>query len=293
MHLIPIQYHNRKYPAGIKPSIIEVAGHFNVSSIRYEMQYSLHTEYSFAARRCDSPFLKNLPTIRNSCKDDIPQLWYNEKWASEFADFVTALTAKSTFPKIIEIHPPFNDYCPSLHRFIEIYKVFEDKILSLNPDTHIVIENRFGSHYRGGTFLLSRNRELNELAESIESSSCNLRMILDVPQLFTRHFGPQTITSDNIVSTLAPLQNCRAYIMGLHLWGKKRSDSGRWVAHAGNLNTYFDGDASLKTVFLDELAHLFNDSIKRYFVPEVNSSDSDLKSIIDDLQSVGFHFVEP
>ena len=51
MNLIPIQYHKRKYPAGIKPKITEVAGNFDVSSIKCEMHYSLHTEYSFAARK--------------------------------------------------------------------------------------------------------------------------------------------------------------------------------------------------------------------------------------------------
>jgi len=291
MKLIPIQYHKRKYPTGIKPKIAEVAGNFDVYSIKCEMPYSLHTEYSFAARKFDSPLVKKLPTLRNSCKHGIPQLWYNEKWASEFADFITELTAISTPLKIIEIHPPFNDYCPSFSRFIEIYKVFEDKILSLKPDTHFLIENRYGSQYRGGKFLLSSKSDYNELAESIESSSCKLRMILDVPQLFTRHFGPKTKTSNDIVSTFTPLKNCKAYIMGIHLWGKRRNDSGRWVSHSGNLNTYFDGDTSLKKVFLNELVHLFDDSIERYFVPEVNSSDTDLHSIIDDLQSVGFHFV--
>lgn len=291
MNLIPIQYHKRKYPIGIKPKLTEVAGNFDVSSVKCDMPYSLHTEYSFAARRFDSPLLKKLPTLRNSCKHGIPQLWYNEKWASEFADFVVELTSKNIFPKIVEIHPPFNDYCPSFNRFIEIYTVFEDKLLSLKPDTKILIENRYGSQYRGGKFLLSSNVDFNELAEAIEMSSCELRMILDVPQVFTRHFGPKTKTSHDIVSTFAPLKNCRAYIAGIHLWGKRRSDSGRWVSHSGNLNTYFNGDSSVKKVFLNELAQLFDDPVNRYFVPEVNSSDSDLHSIIDDLLSVGFHFV--
>jgi len=291
MKLIPIQYHKRKYPAGIEPKITEIAGNFDVSEIKCEMHYSLHTEYSFAARRFDSPLIKNLSTISNSSKHGIPQLWFNKKWASEFAKFVVALTSKNQFPKIIEIHPPFNDYCPSLNRFIDIYKVFESKILSLNPNTQLLIENRFGSQYRGGKFLFSSNTEFIELAEAIESSSCKLRMILDVPGLFTKHYGPKTKSSHDIVSTFAPLHNCRKYIRGLHLWGKKRSDKGRWIAHSGNLNTYFDGDLSLKKVFLDELANLLNDPVKRYFVPEVNSSDSDLVSIVDDLRGVGFQFV--
>jgi len=290
MKLIPIQYHKRRYPSGINPKITEIAGNFDVSSIRCEMPYSLHTEYSFAARRFDSALVKNLSVIRKSCKNGIPQLWYDEKWASEFAHFIVALTSENKFPEIIEIHPPFNDYCPSWSRFIHNYKVFEDQIVSSYPNTRILIENRFGSQYRGGKFLLSSNIEFVELAEVIESSSCKLRMILDVPQLFTRHYGPKTKTSQNIVSTFAPLKDCRSYIKGIHLWGKKRSDSGRWVSHSGNLDTYFDGDTTVKKIFLDELAYLFDDNIKRYFVPEVNSSDSDLKSIIKDLLSVGFTF---
>ena len=35
----------------------------------------------------------------------------------------------------------------------------------------------------------------------------------------------------------------------------------------------------------------FNDDIARYFVPEVNSGESDLHSIVNDLEQEGFIFI--
>lgn len=286
--LIPIQYHKRKYPPGIEPKIREVAGNFDIQRIDCSLPFSLHTEYSFARRSFSSPALKGLTTIKNSHKNGIPQLWYNKKWATEFVDFIVNLTRQSNNLKIIEIHPPFNDYCQSIGRFIEIYKVFEDKILSISPETHILIENRFGSQYRGGKFIFSSNTDFVELAGKIEAKKCLLRMILDVPQLFTRHFGPKEKPKSSITSVLGQLAVCSGYIKGLHLWGKRRNDSGRWVSHSGNLDTYFDGNKTTKRHFLRELFKVLDDGKSRYFVPEVNSGDDDLGAIISDMIKTGF-----
>jgi len=42
---------------------------------------------------------------------------------------------------------------------------------------------------------------------------------------------------------------------------------------------------------MSQLRELFNDDIKRYFVPEVNSNDIDLESIIEDFRNIGFKFI--
>jgi hypothetical protein len=62
--------------------------------------------------------------------------------------------------------------------------------------------------------------------------------------------------------------------------------------HIGNLDTYFEGNKAMKQLFLEELQDLMNDGLTRYFVPEVNSGDQDVASIVNDLISVGFSFQE-
>jgi len=291
MKLIPVQYHSRKYPFGIIPQIKEVAGHFDVERIDTSFPFSLHTEYCFTGRKLSSSLINSLFTIKASHNKNIPKLWFSKTWAKEFSKFIIKLTGKNSNLMIVEIHPPFNDYCESFDQFIDTYNVFENEILEAFPKADILIENRFGSQYRGGKFILSSCINFLELSQKIEASGVRLRMILDVPQLFTRHFGPKEKSQQDIINTLSPLKECSEFIKGIHLWGKRRSDSGRWISHVGNLNTYFDNDASIKARFLKELFNVFEDNNTRYFVPEVNSSDEDLKSIIQDLKKTGFIFV--
>ena len=65
------------------------------------------------------------------------------------------------------------------------------------------------------------------------------------------------------------------------------------MAHAGSLDTYFGDVLDLKPVFLQGLHDLLDDNIPRYFVPEVNSNDDDLHSIVADLTQIGFTFTNP
>ena len=288
---IPIQYHNRRYPDGISPEIHEVAGHFDVESLDSDSPFSLHTEYSFAARKLTSQLLEDFPIISSGHKNSIPQLWLNDDWAYEFAGFINTLIDNEDNFKIVEVHPPFNDYCDSFSEFAGRYKVFENEVLSLYTDVDILIENRFGSQYRGGKFILASTEDFQDLAETIESSGLKLRIILDVPQLFTRYFGPRPKTAHKIKGIFNQLKDCREYIGGLHLWGKRRNAGGRWISHSGNLDTYFDNDQKTKNVFLEGLFNLLDDGKTRYFVPEVNSSDEDLGLIVNDLRKVGFKFI--
>ena len=60
MKLIPIIYHNKRYPLGITSNIEEVAGHLDKEYIKPKSRYSLHTEYSHMKRKLDSKLLKNI-----------------------------------------------------------------------------------------------------------------------------------------------------------------------------------------------------------------------------------------
>lgn len=72
----------------------------------------------------------------------------------------------------------------------------------------------------------------------------------------------------------------RDLIKGIHIWGKKKSETGRWVAHCGNFDTFFDGNEEIKKFFIDGITKICNDGQKRFFVPEVNSGAEDLNKIM-------------
>ena len=292
--LIPIRYGKRHYPAGIRPSIQEVAAHFDVKSIKPDADYSLHTEYSYGARDFISPCLDGLEIIRSASKKGVPQLWRDGKWADEFAVYLERLVGGQAHPSIIEIHPPFDDYCPSVGEFLEIYARFERAIEGLFPRAKIFLENRAGSVYSGGKFLISTAKSLQALADGLSASDVagvrNLGVVLDLPQLFTaHHFEFPHVPKGKIQSLFRNLTGIRNHIKGIHLWGKKANATGRTVAHQGDLDDYFR-DPGIKTLVLGELNELLDDGVPRYFVPEVNSNDKDMASIIRDLSHVGFRF---
>lgn len=286
--LIPVRYHNRQYPPAILPEITEVSGHFDVEKLNASDDYSLHTEYSYGPRRMKSPSVDGLVTIKSSVKGGIPLLWFNEMWAIEFYKYIKELSHE-TRPTIIEIHPPFKDYCANTKEFITRYKVFEESILSTFPDVQILIENRCGSLYGKSQFLISNSLDLINLIECIELSALKLKIALDIPQLITAYGG---ITNPKIPISrlLSSLADIKEYIRGIHLWGKKRNASGRWVSHVGDLNTYCENPI-IKEDLLKALYELFNDDYPRYFVPEVNSNDAHLHSIVEDLLKSGFNFI--
>lgn len=285
-----VRYHNRNYPPNIKISIEEVAGHFDVVTIKPVMDYSLHTEYSYGKRKFTNVYLEALDEIITSHKGGIPQLWKNELWAKEFANFILRATEKLVPPKVIEIHPPFDDYTDNISEFIRRYKVFEEIIKSRYPTTDIYIENRCGSIYCGGKFIISVLNQMVELCDRISKENLSLKIAFDVPQFYTAHnvtIGKKHL----IIDLLNELRIIRKYIGGVHLWGKKFSENGRKIAHYGDLNSYFNNDIQLKREFLFSLAELFDDGICRKLVLEVNSSDNDLLSIINDLNEVGFKYI--
>jgi len=281
-----IKYHGQTYPPYVPLRIEEIAAHFDVQRISGQLNFSLHTEYSYGKRNLDSALMNCLPAIKMANKGGIPQLWKNEDWASQFAKFIVELVGHKTQPRIIEVHPPFNDYT-NLEAFVKNYAIFEAIIKVYFPEVEILIENRCGSVYHSGKFVLSKTKDIYKLAELIQAKGLGLKMAYDIPQIFTAHNAK---TEKQFHRLLEEAKNIRWFIGGVHLWGKRISKSGRKVAHCGDLNSYF-GDSAIKDSFLRSFKACFDDGVTRKMVLEVNSGNDDLTSIVTDLQSAGIQFI--
>lgn len=280
-----IKYHSQEYPADVPLRIEEIAAHFDITSVGGQLKRSLHTEYSYGKRKLNSALISQYPEIVSAQKDGIPQLWKNEMWAAQFANFIIFLSGNEP-PAVIEIHPPFNDYT-DIASFVRAYSVFEEKIKERFPDVEILIENRCGSVYRGGKFLISKVQSVSALCEAIDKTGLHLRIAYDIPQIYTAHNAK---TEAEYVELLNDTKELRQFIGGVHMWGKRLSDTGRRVSHCGDLNSYFES-AGVKAQFLRAFADCFDDGIVRKMVLEVNSGNDDLQSIVADLKSIGTRFV--
>lgn len=282
---IPVKYGRCTYPDGINPRLVETAGHFDSKPVQTDQPFSLHTEYSFTRRKFSSASVACLSAIRAAHTASVPQLWRSPAWASEFVDFVCA-TCNGHTPTVIEIHPPFDDYA-DLPYFLECYGIFEQGILRQFPDVTLLIENRSGTTYHGGAFILSTAEQLTAFSNLLDQSTLRLKITLDIPQLFTAHGA----TKHDIVALMDSMRRIRHNISGIHLWGKRLGPSGRRIAHNGDLDSYFFNSQSTKALFLQEMSKLLDDDIPRFFVPEVNSGQTDFLSILNDLLSAGFVFL--
>lgn len=281
-----VKYHAQAYPGDIPLRTEECAAHFDISSVSADLKYSLHTEYSYGKRKFDSGLVRRFSTITAAQKDGVPQLWKSEQWASEFAQFVFAL-AGDAIPAVIEVHPPFADYA-TFDSFLSSYTVFETAVLERFPDVSILIENRCGSVYKGGKFLVSKLTEVETICNLIVQNNLQLKIAYDVPQIYTAHNVKKT---EQYIDLLHKTADFRAQIGGVHLWGKRKSESGRMVAHCGDLTSYFGEDIDLKGRFLQAFNTCFDDGVARKMVLEVNSGNEDLMSIVADLRENGVVFV--
>ncbi len=268
--LIPIQYKKIEYPLGIKPNIQEIPGHFDTSGInpRLGIDYSLHTEPSTESRQ-----FKGIPArlhLLKQSKPGIPHLWTSDEWSAGFFDFLRNLVNGHKPPKIIEIHPPFkSDYKgKGIGDFLRRYMIFEDKVSGMWPDAIVAIENRTG-------FLVSSADDVANLSSHIENEGCNLKIMLDIPQLLTVHGADM---AERLLEVLRP---ARKNIVGIHLHGKK---------HFGKLDSLFNGESEAKKLFLGRLHDFLDDGNARYFIPEVNDGKKSLDSIIKDMRDAGFAF---
>lgn len=280
-----IKYHGQEYPPDIPLHIEEIAAHFDITHIESRLRRSLHTEYSYGKRNLDSELLTKYPALCAAHKGGVPQLWKNRDWALQFADFLFSLNGTISMPSVIEIHPPFSDYT-DITRFIEAYSCFETKIKEYFSAVEILIENRCGSVYHGGKFIVSKVQDIALLCNAIEKNKLELKIAYDVPQIYTAHNAKTESDFINLLEDTKPLCNL---IGGVHLWGKKLSCTGRKVAHSGDLNTYFE-DSAIRDHFLYVFKECFGDGKTRKMVLEVNSGNMDMLSIIDDLKRVGISF---
>ena len=278
-----VEYNGVPYPEGFASNIKEIAAHFDKCEIEAAENYSLHTEYSYGKRKFDSRLMSRFTELKSSQKDGVPQLWKSNKWAEEFAEFIFELTKGKNPPTAIEIHPPFNDYC-DIDSFLNRYTIFEKRIHSVYLNSIIVIENRSGAVYKGGKFVIGKAKEIVELCQKIKDKDINLGVVLDFPQLLTAE-GMDTLkfNVDKYLSLVDDISKHREVIKGIHIWGKKKSASDRWVAHAGNLDTYFGENAISKSAFIEGVLKVCNDDMKRFLVPEVNTGAEDLSRIINDV----------
>lgn len=286
-----IKYHGQEYPAGVPLRIEEIAAHFDIAKVGGRLDRSLHTEYSYGKRKWDSALVQKYTELFAAQKDSVPQLWKNERWAEQFADFIFELNGDGPEPKVIEIHPPFSDYT-DIAGFVRSYSAFEAKIKDRFLEVDILVENRCGSVSHGGKFVVSKVRDIDALCEAIAEAGIQLKVAYDVPQIYTAHNAKtdNAKTEDEYIRLLEESKRFRGTIGGVHLWGKSISLTGRKVSHCGDLNSYF-GDQAIKGHFLNAFKDCFDDGIVRKMVLEVNSGNADLQSIVADLRSVGICFV--
>ena len=280
-----IEYNGIPYPEGYTSKIKEIAGHLDKETIEQAERYSLHTEYSYGKRKFDSPILAKYESLRNANKGGVPQLWKSEEWSKEFALFLIDITSGKNHPEIIEIDPPFNDYADIEH-FIKCYKAFEKVIKEAHPNTKFFIENRSGAVYHGGKFVVSKADEIVSLCEAIEKYNLDLGIVLDFQQLLTaERLDTLKFNAAKYKSIIEKIHPYQRFIKGIHIWGKKKSQTGRWVAHCGTLDTYFDGNNESKNAFIGGIERICDDGAVRFLVPEVNSGAEDLKNIIEEIKS--------
>lgn len=286
-NFILVEYDGIPYPEGYSAKLQEVAAHFDKECIAPVSTYSMHTEYSFGSRNFNTNRIAKYPTLMNAHKGGVPQLWKSSEWANEFADFVIDLSEGFQPPTVVEIHPPFNDYC-TIKDFASYYQVFEEKIHRIYPDTVIVIENRAGKRYRGGQFLVSKAKEIAALCEVIHEMELNLGIVLDFPQLLTaENIDPYKFKAEKYEAAIATIAPHRDLIKGIHVWGKRKNASGRQLAHQGNFDTYFGGNDTAKNIFISGIRYVCNDGLPRFFVPEVHlKSAENLAAIVQDLEQV-------
>jgi hypothetical protein len=139
-----------------------------------------------------------------------------------------------------------------------------------------------------------------DFAYILSNSNSGLKIVIDYPQLFSAVYISTNIKKkkelqhkrimideeilEKIISFNNEIREYKEIIGGFHMWGKSKDENGNWTSHSGNFNDFFSKKDELKQKFLESVSSTFNDGIERYFVPEVNSGDKDLFSIIDDME---------
>lgn len=277
---IPVRYAHTKYPDDIKPKIQETtANFFNFFKHKKTLQetalpcLSLHTDPGYRGKKdmfLSSELPNEFPVISENVSNFgsrcVSKLWFNDKkWGKEFAGFLVRLTEgiERSRIKVIEVHPPFDTSCDSLETFLEIYASFEEEVLKEFPSAIINIENRCNPDpkRKGGKFLLSTNNDIIKLSELISQTNLKLQLVLDIPQLFSEHYGNILLSEEMIKEVLTPIRDIRDHISSTHIWGYNINKE-KGGQHIADFNTYFNNDEKLKDCFLQEICKLFDDGKK-------------------------------
>ena len=108
------------------------------------------------------------------------------------------------------------------------------------PGVQSLIENRCGSVYHGGKFILSNNMDVSLLCNEIARTDLHLRIAYDVPQIYTAHNAK---TEKEYVSLIEEAKAFREYIGGVHLWGKSISSTGMQIPLRRNADSANGGMA--------------------------------------------------
>lgn len=56
------------------------------------------------------------------------------------------------------------------------------------PIVKIFIENRCGTFYRGGKFIISNSKSIIQFLQELEKRNLRLRLVLDYPQVFSAEY---------------------------------------------------------------------------------------------------------
>lgn len=75
-----------------------------------------------------------------------------------------------------------------------------------SPNVEILIENRCGSVYHGGKFILSRMKDVAAMCERIEIKDLKLMIAFDIPQIYTAHSAS---SEDKYLSLLREVKGFR------------------------------------------------------------------------------------
>lgn len=261
----------------------EVPAHLDVIGIKVDAPYALHTEYASKSRTLDSPLLEGLTTLKASHRRGVPELWSSKSWSEELTQFIFRLVGTSAPPDVIEIHPPFSCTTSSIEDFLETYGVFESIVRDRYHSCEFVLENRSGSKHPS-PFLISGVDSIVALGQALASRDLHLRIALDLPQVFTAHWGSKQQVGMEGLELIKRLRPIHAQIHTLHLWGRGASGG----AHSGGLDGLFATGTGAKEACLRELCQMLDDGEPdRHLVLEV-TRQSDMEAILTDLQNAGF-----
>ncbi len=283
LRLVRLRYgHQPALDSG--PAMIrKVPAHLDVTGIKVDGPYALHTEFSGKPRSFDSPLLDGLNTLKASHRRGVPELWTSQLWSEELTEFIIRLVGTSAPPEVIEIHPPFSCTASTIDEFLENYGVFEAILRDRYSDCEFVLENRSGSKHPS-PFLISGVDSIVALGQALASRSLHLRIAVDVPQVFTAHWGSMQQVGMEGLDLIQRLHPIHTQIHTLHLWGRGPNGG----SHCGDLDRLFVPGSGAKEACLSELRQMLDDGEPdRHLVLEV-SRQGDMEAILADLRDAGF-----